>query len=94
MGRAVLENTTAAIVFKNRNHVYTATTAAFRAATYGLLGGREVIGLTDYDFLPARDADVYYALEEQILSGKPRLDEVARSSAWPVARGSKYACTR
>lgn len=65
--RSVLENTSKGMVFKDRNHVYTAAGSCFTRTVEDLLEGRDLAGLTDYDFLPERDADEYYALEKQVL---------------------------
>lgn len=67
--RAILDNATESVLFKDRNHIYTAASAAFRRSISWLLGGREIVGLTDYDFLPEADADLFYAPEKQVLSG-------------------------
>ena len=74
--RAVLANTTESMVFKDRNHVFTAVTAGFRKATAHLLHERDAIGLVDYDILPETDADRFFAVEKQILSGGPESSEV------------------
>jgi diguanylate cyclase (GGDEF)-like protein/PAS domain S-box-containing protein len=77
-GRALLDNTTQPIVFKDRNHVYTAVTEGFRKATSHLLNGRDAIGLTDYDYLPEADADQFYAAEKRNLYGEPEVHEIIR----------------
>lgn len=67
--RAILDNALEAVLFKDRNHIYTAASAAFRRAISGRLDGRDVVGLSDYDFMPEADADLFYAPEKQLLSG-------------------------
>jgi len=89
--RALVENTSEAMVFKNINHVYTAASPVFKEAVQYALAGRDLIGLTDYDFLTEEDADVYYALEMQALSTGAPLNEVREivrtaSGAWIEVR--------
>jgi diguanylate cyclase (GGDEF)-like protein/PAS domain S-box-containing protein len=66
--RAAIESTATAVFFKDRNHVFTAASKAFLSSISERLDGRDLVGLTDYDFLPEEDADAYYALEKQVLS--------------------------
>jgi len=66
--RGVIESTAAPVFFKDRNHVFTAASKPFLANISERLGGVDLVGLTDYDFLPEEDADAYYAIEKQVLS--------------------------
>jgi diguanylate cyclase (GGDEF)-like protein/PAS domain S-box-containing protein len=66
--RAAIDNTATEVFFKDRNHVFTAASKPFRCSVSERLGGADLVGLTDYDFLPEEDADAYYALENQVLS--------------------------
>jgi diguanylate cyclase (GGDEF)-like protein/PAS domain S-box-containing protein len=70
--RTMVDHTDEQVFFKDRNHVFIAASAAFRAQIERFLNGRSVVGLTDYDFLPEADADTFYAAEQQALkSGIP-----------------------
>jgi diguanylate cyclase (GGDEF)-like protein/PAS domain S-box-containing protein len=75
-GRAIFANSPGALVFKDTNHVFTAVSEAFRKETSHLLGGRDAVGLTDYDFLLEADADLFYAAEKKALSSDPKSSEV------------------
>jgi PAS domain S-box-containing protein len=74
--RAAIENTAASIFFKDRNHVFTVVSNPFRCSVSERLSGRDLVGLTDYDFLPEEDADAFYALEKQVLSQDDSAQEV------------------
>lgn len=74
--RAAIENTPTALFYKDRNHVFTAASPAFRGSVTDRLGALELIGRTDYDFLPEEDADSFYALEKQVLSRDDSVQEV------------------
>jgi len=80
--RTMVDHTDEEVFFKDRNHIFIAASAAFRTQVASFLNGRELVGLTDYDFLPEADADTFYATEKQVLrDGTPHdvLHEVARA---------------
>ncbi|HWG20338.1 MAG TPA: EAL domain-containing protein [Terracidiphilus sp.] len=74
--RTLIENTEDEIHFKNRCHVYVAASARFRAAVEDYLGGRDLIGLTDYDFLPEHEADSFYRTEKQAICEAAPVHEI------------------
>ncbi|GLS92333.1 hypothetical protein GCM10007916_34040 [Psychromonas marina] len=57
------------VYFKNLNHIFTGSSQAMANIT-GFSSGEQHIGLTDYDIFPKEHADIYYRLENEILSGK------------------------
>jgi len=65
--RTMVENTDGEVFFKDRNHVVIAASPSFSATLEHFLNGRNLVGLTDYDFLPEADADTFYAAEKQAL---------------------------
>ena len=94
--RTMVENTVEEVFFKDRNHVFIAASPSFCAALERLLNGRNLVGLTDYDFLPEADADAFYAAEKQALAeGVPvdLLHEVMRAGK-RVSVNSRYRPVR
>jgi diguanylate cyclase (GGDEF)-like protein/PAS domain S-box-containing protein len=65
--RTMIDNTDEEIFLKDRNHVFIAASARFRASLDRFLNGRDLVGLTDYDLLPEADADKFFATEKQAL---------------------------
>ena len=52
----------------DEHHVFRAASPEFLSRAAKLLGGRELVGLTFYDFLAEEDADRFYAREKQVLA--------------------------
>ncbi len=78
----MVEHSNEQMFFKNSNHVFMAASKSFRKPIDFYLNGRELVGLTDYDFLPEADADKFYAAEKHVLAGRTShevLHEVARA---------------
>ena len=77
--RALMDNISDFIFFKDRNHVF--IVANRRALAPIEPGGPtgELLGQTDYDLLPERYADIYYRAEKQILAGIPVAGKVHES---------------
>lgn len=67
--RSMLELTDDFIFFKDRNHVYTATSQSMADVT-GFNRGAEHVGLTVYDLFPKEHADKYYQLEQEVYENK------------------------
>ncbi len=96
----LIENTEEPLFSKDCCHVFTAASANFNSNLSHELGGREVVGLTDYDFLAEEEADVYYRVEEQVLTQSAPstgVQQVRRSSGtlgeirfseWPITSTS------
>src|SRR6266567_6351466 len=72
--RTMVEHTDEELFFKDRNHVFIAASPSFRAPLEHFLNGRDLVGLTDYDFLPETDADTFYAAEKQALTDGVSVD--------------------
>ncbi|HEV2487553.1 MAG TPA: EAL domain-containing protein [Terracidiphilus sp.] len=59
-----------ALYFKNRNHVFTAANrVALKALSNAGAGANGLLGQTDYDLFPEKDADLYYRLEREVFAG-------------------------
>ncbi len=82
--RTMVAHTDERIFFKDRNHVFIAAGANFQAPLERYLNGRDLVGLTDYDFLPEADADLFYATEKQVLA-----DGIPRDVVMEVMRGEE-----
>jgi len=79
--KAMLENTDDVIYFKDRHHVLTVASQTM-VFPDGLAGHwTELIGQTDYDYLPEKTADIYYEMEKQVLAGKPAVHRVMAAPA-------------
>ena len=74
--QAMLDNTDDFIFFKDRNHVFTSVSQSMTDAFGPARQGPSLLGLTDYDLLPEKYADIYYRLEEQVFAGVPVASEV------------------
>ena len=85
--RTMVEHTDEEVFFKDRNHVFIAASANFRAQLERFLNGRDLVGLTDYDFLPEVDADAFYAAEKEVLK-----DGVSRDVLHEIVRGDETNC--
>ncbi|MDR2186611.1 MAG: response regulator [Azonexus sp.] len=67
----MLDLTADFIYFKDRNHVITSASQSVAALTSPPRQWRELVGKTVYDIFPEHQADIYYALDQQILAGRP-----------------------
>jgi diguanylate cyclase (GGDEF)-like protein/PAS domain S-box-containing protein len=67
--KAMMENTTDYICFKDHNHVFTGASQTFVKLTNPSKHGSHLLGLTDYDIFPEQYADAYYELEKQVFAG-------------------------
>jgi diguanylate cyclase (GGDEF)-like protein/PAS domain S-box-containing protein len=82
--KAMMENTDDVIYFKDRNHVLTAASQTMVPPGGTAKHWTDLIGKTEYDFLPEEFADHYYEMEKQIFAGMP---VVRRISAAPAKDG-------
>ncbi|MDR2838749.1 MAG: PAS domain-containing protein [Azonexus sp.] len=67
----MLDFTTDFIYFKDRHHVITCASQSIAALTSPPQHWRQLVGKTVYDIFPEHQADIYYALDQQILAGRP-----------------------
>ncbi len=67
--RSLLESSADFFNFKDRNHVYTAASRNLQAVLEPVLRDADLVGLTDYDFLPENEANGFYRLEKEVLDG-------------------------
>ncbi len=74
--KAMMENTDDYIYFKDRNHVITGASQTLATLTDNVGQWSNLIGKTDYDLFPEKDADIYYHLEKQVFAGIPVASEI------------------
>jgi diguanylate cyclase (GGDEF)-like protein/PAS domain S-box-containing protein len=67
---AILEKSEDFIYFKDRNHVFTHVSRVLALPEDPFLNCTNLVGKTDYDFLPQADADSFYRMEEQVFADK------------------------
>ncbi|UOA09454.1 EAL domain-containing protein [Methylobacter sp. S3L5C] len=76
--KAMMENTDDYIYFKDRNHVLTGASQTLATLTDRIEQWSELLGKTDYDLFPEKDADIYYQLEKQVFAGIPVAYEIQK----------------
>ncbi len=76
--KSLMESSTDYFNFKDRNHVYTAASRNLQAALEPALQGADLVGLTDYDFLPENEANGFYRLEKEVLDGSNGTRDIQR----------------
>ena len=74
--RAMMENTSDFIYFKDRNHVFTDASETLAAICAPAEHWTDLLGQTDYDVFPDAFADAYYRLEKQVFAGQAVAHEV------------------
>ncbi len=67
--QAILENTDDIIFFKDRNHLFTQASKSMLRHIRPMLNGQDLIGLTEYDYLPEEQADFIFETEERVFAG-------------------------
>jgi PAS domain S-box-containing protein len=76
--RAMMENTTDFIYFKDRNHIFTGASETLVALCHPAEHWTDLLGQTDYDVFPEELADIYYRLEKQVFAGAAVAHETQR----------------
>ncbi len=76
--KAMMENTDDYIYFKDRNHVFTGASQTLATLINSIGQWSDLIGKTDYDLFPEKDADIYYQLEKQVFAGIPVACEIQK----------------
>lgn len=74
--RTIVENSEEGVFFKDRNHVFVATSPSFVRPLEGFLGCLSITGMTDYDFLPEGDADNFWAAESRVFAEGVSVEEL------------------
>jgi len=75
--RAMMENTSDFIFFKDRNHVITGASQTLAAICEPAAEHwTDLLGQTDYDIFPEQHADAFYRLERQVFAGAEVAHEV------------------
>lgn len=75
------------IIIKDYNHVYIAASPEFRSRIAHIVGNRNVVGMTDYDWLPESIADKFYSLEKRVLNEGIQLEQIVEhEERWIHAR--------
>jgi len=77
--KTMMDNTDDYIYFKDRNHVFTSASKTIVLLSNPSEHLTDLIGKTDYDFLPEEYADIYYRLEKQVFSGANIAQEVQQT---------------
>jgi diguanylate cyclase (GGDEF)-like protein/PAS domain S-box-containing protein len=76
--QAILENTDDIIFFKDCNHVFTQASQSMLRAVKPMLKGQDLIGLTEYDYLPEEQADSIFETEQRVFDGAPMSRELMK----------------
>jgi PAS domain S-box-containing protein len=76
--KSLMESSADFFNFKDRNHVYTAASRNLQAMLEPVLRGADLVGLTDYDFLPEDEANGFYRLEKEVLDGRNGSRDIQR----------------
>ena len=85
--QALMENSDDYIFFKDRNHVFTSASQSLLDWCKADCNIGSLLGMTDYDLFPEKEADIYYGLEKQVFTGVPFASEVhlsQRSDGRPI----------
>ena len=72
--KSIIEHTDDFIYVKNRNHVILAASRSLSSLIESNGGRTDLVGTTDYDNHPEASADIFYALEEEAIAKRQRVD--------------------